>query len=345
MHLASRATCLFAAGTLLALAACAGKEVETSVAAGPCETAGQTTTCFDDAKAGTQSCLPRLMVWSLCAPPGQTSSAPQPECALGDKQTCDLGSGFQGAQVCVTGGSGAPVWTDCCGGQSTVTCTTSDGQAGVALCSDGQVQSGCGVVDGCDPSAYPNSSGCVLAGNMWESAGGEDTPLVLSFQDEPVVFTDASGDFDLSGHDASFTTRWVSAQTPWLAMDLDGNGRIDDGRELFGSMTALPGGERALNGFIALAALDDDGDGAITPRDTAFDRLLLWSDADQDRRSSPDETRTAAQAGLVAIHLAYRSVSRCTAAACEVERARFVFRDTNGSEREGSIVDVHLARR
>lgn len=30
---------------------------------------------------------------------------------------------------------------------------------------------------------------------------------------------------------------------------------------------------------------------------------------------------------------------------CEIERARFVFRDANGIEREGSVVDVHLARR
>jgi len=333
------------------MAACAGKvdqtgsAADTSIAAGPCETAGQTASCFDGAKVGTQSCIASLMMWSTCAPPGETSTTPQPVCTLGDKQTCDLGSGFQGAQVCVTGGSGTPIWTDCCGGQSTVACTTSDGKAGVALCSGGQVESACGVVDGCDPCAYQNSSGCVLAGDLWESAGGEDTPLVLAFQDERVVFTDAPGDFDLSGREASFGSSWVSAETPWLAMDLDGNGRIDDGRELFGSMTDLPGGERAPNGFVALAALDDDGDGAITSRDAAFDRLLLWSDADQDRRSSRGEIVTAAQAGLVAIRLGYRSAPRCVESNCEIERARFVFRDTSGIEREGSVVDVHLARR
>ena len=68
---------------------------------------------------------------------------------------------------------------------------------------------------------------------------------------------------------------WVGAETPWLALDRNGNGLIDDGRELFGSMTELPDGRRAPNGFAALAALDDDGDGRITARDAAFARLLV----------------------------------------------------------------------
>jgi len=346
MRLADGSAWLFGAGALFAsLAACAGKEAsDTNIASGPCETAGQTAACLDDAKVGTQNCLTSL-AWSVCVPPGKTANTLQPECTLGDKQTCDLGSGFRGAMVCVVAGSGAAIWTDCCGGQSTIACTTSDGQAGVAICSGGEVQSGCGVVDGCDPSTYDNSSGCVLAGNLWESAGGGDTPLILAFDDERVAFTNPRGDFDFSGRDASFATSWVSAETPWLAVDRNGNGRIDDGSELFGSMTELPGGERAPNGFVALAALDDDGDGAITPRDAAFDRLVLWSDSNQDRRSTRDEILSAGQAGLVAIRLDYRDVPRCLGADCEVERARFVFRDGDGVEREGSVVDVHLAQR
>lgn len=348
MRVPRRASWLFLAAPVLASSsACAGRVEQGSVAAGACETAGQTATCFDDGKAGTQTCLASLMMWSKCAPPGQPSSVPQPVCTLGDTQTCDLGSGFQGAQSCVASASGTPVWTDCCNGGSAVSCTTPDGQAGFAYCSSGQVVSGCGVPDGCDPRNTPDSSGCVLANGqwLWESASGADTPLVLAFRDERVVFTHASGAFDLAGRDASFGSDWVSAETPWLAMDLDADGRIDDGRELFGSMTELPGGERAPNGFVALAALDDDGDGAITPRDAAFAHLLLWRDADQDRRSSRDEVMSAAEAGLVAIRLDYRSAPHCSDGNCEIERARFVFRDASGVEREGSVVDVHLARR
>jgi len=98
---------------------------------------------------------------------------------------------------------------------------------------------------------------------------------VLAFDREHVTFTRPSGAFDLMGRDASIDTDWVGADTPWLAVDLDGNGRVDDGRELFGSMTALPGGGRASNGFEALATLATDGDGQITRHDAAFARLLL----------------------------------------------------------------------
>jgi hypothetical protein len=171
------------------------------------------------------------------------------------------------------------------------------------------------------------------------------TPLVLAFDGERVEFTRAAGAFDVMGLAMSVDTDWVSAATPWLAVDLDGDGAIDDGRELFGSMTQLPDGSRARNGFQALAALDADGDGRVTSSDPAFSRLLVWTDANQDRRSSSGELRSADAAGLVAIDLAYRDVPTCRGGSCEVERARFVFRDASGREREGDVIDVHLARR
>ena len=80
-------------------------------------------------------------------------------------------------------------------------------------------------------------------------------------------------------------------------------------------------------------------------RDPAFARVVVWRDADQDRRSTPGELQSASAAGLVAIDLAYRDVPRCSGGSCEVERARFVFRDARGQEREGDVIDVHLARR
>jgi hypothetical protein len=123
------------------------------------------------------------------------------------------------------------------------------------------------------------------------------------------------------------------------------NGAIDDGRELFGSMTMLPDGCVASNGFAALAALDDDGDGAITPRDAAFSRLLIGRDRDQDQRSSPDELESAADAGLQAIRLDYRIERRCSDGDCEGERARFAYRDAHGQEREGDVIDVYLRSR
>src|ERR1700722_8639431 len=246
-------------------------------------------------------------------------------------------------------------------------CMTAEGEDGVAACNADGATSACGLLDpskGCYPGDVSTSSdcpiGCALdpSGPTWRfpacdassgasssgASSNSGTPLVLAFEGEPVRFTSAAGDFDLAGREASVATDWVSPGTPWLALDRDGNGSIDDGRELFGSMTALPDGQRAPNGFVALAALDDDGDGRITAHDASFGRLLVWRDANQDRRSEPGELTTAEEAGLVSIDLGYRVAPRCSGDDCEIERAHFVFRE-GGRERTGDVIDVHLGER
>ena len=58
-----------------------------------------------------------------------------------------------------------------------------------------------------------------------------NTPLVLSFDGAPVEYlTDDGHAFDLSAT-TSQVTDWPTARTPWLALDRDGNGSIDDGSE------------------------------------------------------------------------------------------------------------------
>lgn len=285
---------------------------------------------------------------------GGDPSANVDECTMGATESCTQANADVGTRACGVGKDGY-VWGACnpatCTGTQ-MSCVTSDSQPGVAQCSGGTSASACGIAGACAPGAtesygyYSCESYCMLVAGSWQwQAQPCDTPLVLSFDREHVEFTRTPGEFDLAGRAASVPTDWVSARTPWLAIDLDGNGRIDDGRELFGSMTELPGGGRARNGFAALAALDDDHDGRITASDAAFDKLVLWRDSNQDRRSAPGELVAARDAGLVAIRLDYDVVPSCDDGDCEVERAVFVFRDAAGREREGSVIDVHLATR
>jgi hypothetical protein len=185
---------------------------------------------------------------------------------------------------------------------------------------------------------------CVLIDGCAEWDNYCSTPLVISFDDAPVAYhTDPSHGFQLSASRPT-PTDWPTARTPWLALDRNGNGSIDDGSELFGSMTLLEDGRRAVNGFEALRALDADGDGFITERDPAFAELVLWSDRDGDRRTGEGELAPLAQAGIVSIDLRYVSDPRCDGRGnCEVERAPLVYRDAAGALRTGAIVDVHLA--
>lgn len=175
----------------------------------------------------------------------------------------------------------------------------------------------------------------------WEDC---NTPLVLSFGDA-VAFEaapTAAADFDVAGA-ACMRADWPTAQTPWLALDRDGNGSIDGGRELFGSATRLSAGAAPHNGFQALAELDSDGDGKLSPTDARFGELVLWADHDADRRSSGWEMLPLASFEVVEIDLGYAVRRDCDERGnCGAERARFVYR-TMGQERVGEVVDVHLA--
>jgi hypothetical protein len=182
-------------------------------------------------------------------------------------------------------------------------------------------------------------SECTLA-----PPGASSTPLVLSFDGAPVEFRAGGASlFDLTGS-MSVATDWPSAATPWLALDRNGNGSIDDGSELFGSATRLANGALADNGFQALRELDTDGDGRITPADPGFAKLSIWSDRDGDRLSSAGEIAPLASRRLLSIDLGYSLAgSRCDLRGnCEIERASFRFADETGAEHTGSIVDVHL---
>lgn len=213
--------------------------------------------------------------------------------------------------------------------------------------------------DGCTPGdrgtcTYSASSGgmaattCELVGeeepcttrwNTW----GCNTPLLLSFDGAPVEFVaDDKHGFTLNAT-GSQVTDWPSARTPWLALDRDNNGRIDDGSELFGSMTLRGNGTRAANGFEALRELDTDGDGRVTQADPAFARLLVWTDRDGDRVSSAAEITSVSTWGVISIDLHDTVEPHCDARGnCEVERAAYHYRDSAGVERLGVVIDVHL---
>ncbi len=130
-------------------------------------------------------------------------------------------------------------------------------------------------------------------------------------------------------------TDWPTADTPWLARDLDGNGRIDGGHELFGSGTWLDG-RRARHGFEALAPLDENGDGVLDRKDPAFSELVLWADADADRRSRPGELLPLSAVGIDAIPLSFDRRATCDDRGnCGIERVDL-------AAGRGQIVDLYL---
>jgi len=123
--------------------------------------------------------------------------------------------------------------------------------------------------------------------------------------------------FDHNGDGHLELTGWTAEAggDAFLHLDLNGNGRVDDGRELFGNFTVLPGGGAAPNGFEALAAYDlvsegGNANGRIDPEDRIWNMLKLWTDPDQNGQSEPGEIKSVTEAGLRSIDLAYGVIGR-----------------------------------
>jgi len=159
------------------------------------------------------------------------------------------------------------------------------------------------------------------------------TPIVLVRGDAPVRFTSPEGAFAVGPFPR---TEWVSAETPWLALDADGSGCVEDQSELFGADA------QASHGFEKLARLDDNGDGRLDAKDPAYARLSLWSDRDQDRRCTPAEMRPLADAGVTAIDLGFRTPATRGAGSYEGETASVTTLAGPG-DRRARLVDVYLA--
>lgn len=85
---------------------------------------------------------------------------------------------------------------------------------------------------------------------------------------------------------------------------MNGNGTIDNGRELFGDATMKSNGQLATDGFDALADLDSNADGQISAADSAFSSLRLWRDLNQDGISQSGELFTLDDLGIASINVA-----------------------------------------
>lgn len=119
--------------------------------------------------------------------------------------------------------------------------------------------------------------------------------------------------FDAGGDGTLDQVAWTEpgSDEAWLALDRNGNGRIDHGRELFGNLTEQPPSE-AANGFRALAVFDTpaeggNGDGFIDAQDAIWASLRLWQDGNHNGISEAGELMPLTQVGVVRLGLEYRA--------------------------------------
>jgi Ca2+-binding RTX toxin-like protein len=115
--------------------------------------------------------------------------------------------------------------------------------------------------------------------------------------------------FDHDGNGFAERTGWAASDDGLLVMDRNSDGIINDGRELFGDYTLLQNGQRAANGFQALAELDGNADGLIDSSDSSWSQLKVWRDINGDGYSSSDDLFSLSDLGIASINLNYTSAN------------------------------------
>jgi len=124
-------------------------------------------------------------------------------------------------------------------------------------------------------------------------------PLVVNFGGSAAQLlanTNQRFHFDIDGDGKDDLIPLLASGSGFLALDRNGNGKIDSGKELFGPHSG--------NGFTDLAELDSDGNGWIDAGDPAFDKLTVWTPTTSATGVS-GSLRSLASLGIGALGLAH----------------------------------------
>ena len=177
---------------------------------------------------------------------------------------------------------------------------------------------------GFDPNIGDLFGGSPIISNIKDktkTASKIPSPIVLDLDGDGVETLAVAGGvyFDHAGDGFAEQTGWISQDDGFLVRDLNGNGLIESGAELFGSETFLQNGQKASNGFQALQELDSNLDSKVDAADAAFGSLRIWKDLNRDGQTGANELMSLSEAGVQSINVGYRSSSTV---------------DTNGNEHQ-----------
>jgi hypothetical protein len=96
----------------------------------------------------------------------------------------------------------------------------------------------------------------------------QQDPLVINFNGSAAQLTSTKFSFDLDTDGSDEQISFVGPNSGFIALDKNGDGRVNNGSELFGTASG--------NGFNDLAAYDHDRNGWIDDNDPVFSQLKVW---------------------------------------------------------------------
>ncbi|MDP3747078.1 MAG: calcium-binding protein [Phenylobacterium sp.] len=174
-------------------------------------------------------------------------------------------------------------------------------------------------------SNYPNYAPIIL------DLDGDGLDI-SSINETRVVAKTASG--------ALSRVAWAGPSEGFLAVDRDGDGSINKLSEISFTQDKT-GAKTDLEGLIAW---DTNADGVLDAKDKDFGKLLVWTDKNQNGRSTKAELQSLSQAGITSINLKGQATGYSedlTAESFVQNTLSYTTKDGKG----GTAYDVALARR
>ena len=159
-------------------------------------------------------------------------------------------------------------------------------------------------------------------------------PLVINLDTNIATVTDQKFLFDLNSDGEEEEISFAGEGSGFLALDKNGDGKVNDGNELFGTQSG--------DGFKDLAEYDIDGNGWIDEADAVFKNLKVWTkDA-----NGKDKLVDLKKAGVGAIYLGHAS-TQFSLKELETNKTNGIIRSTGVYLKEngeaGTIQHVDLA--
>lgn len=138
-------------------------------------------------------------------------------------------------------------------------------------------------------------TGCITFDDGRCDTGAPKTPIVLDMNDDNVIeLTDRANGvlFDLDMNGEREQRAWMAnGDDAWLVLAYNTDGTIRDGHQLFG-----PGDKD--NGYLHLAAFDDNGDALISALDGIWSSLAAWRDLNHNGLSESGELTYLPDSGI-----------------------------------------------
>ena len=147
----------------------------------------------------------------------------------------------------------------------------------------------------------------MIGQQAWNSSGnpfGMSPPLVLDLDGDglDLVALDKSKAFyDIDGDGYLENVGWVGDGDGFLSIDLNGDGLINEPKELAFALSTDDPDDTDLEGLAA--TYDSNQDGVLDANDADFAKFKVWIDIDQDGTCDAGEVKSLAEVGVTSINL------------------------------------------